>query len=586
MTGYIPHVFINELLARTDIVALIDARVKLTKQGKNFYASCPFHHEKNPSFTVNGDKQFYHCFGCCAHGNAIDFLMNYDRMEFVESIEELAILHGLIVPYETTIDHCLNKQSFHPRQNLYELMDCLSHFYQKKLQELKESKAREYLKKRMLSKEIIEYFNIGFAPLGWDNTIKYFGYLAEKRRLLQDAGMLVISKNGQFYDRFRERIMFPIRNKHGRVVAFGGRSLGKEQPKYLNSPETEIFHKSRLLYGLYEAQKSSKISRLLVVEGYMDVVSLAQFGINYAVASLGTATSIDHIQTLYRATDHIIFCYDGDRAGRNAAWRALKNALPYLFDGRQLRFMFLPKDEDPDKLVHKIGKEAFEICIEQAQSISKFLFETLIAQVDLRTDDGRAKLGALALPLIRQVPGKILRLYLRQQLGNKLGILDENRLDLLLSKNKTKNNFLLKPTIKRTIMRILISLLVQNPYLSTLIPRVDKLEQSNLSGITLFIDLIQICKTHPGLTSGQLLEYYRKNKCYYQLESLAIWNHMIVDEEIEKTFLDTLSSLYDSILEDRQVTLIARDRMYGLTTQERQELWSLNQERAKKIVNR
>lgn len=585
MAGKIPRVFISDLLARTDIVDLIDARVPLKKQGKNFCACCPFHNEKTPSFTVNREKQFYHCFGCGAHGNAIDFLMNYERLVFIESIEELATLHGLEVPYEKGSSP--NQQKRHQRHSLYQLMEKLSGFYQQTLKKRTAVPAYHYLQQRGLSEAVIVHFSIGFASPGWNNIIKYFGRSAEDRASLSAAGMLVVNDNGRSYDRFRERIMFPIRDRSGRVIAFGGRALDEGQPKYLNSPETEIFHKNRQLYGLYEAQHQHKVlSRLLVVEGYMDVVALSQFGVGYAVAALGTSTTADHIQLLYRVTDQVICCYDGDRAGRDAAWRTLENALPYLTDGRQLRFMFLPEGEDPDTLVRKIGKKAFEQLIDQAQPLSMFLFETLLPQVDLSSPDGRVKLSTLALPLISQVPGETLRLYLRQQLGNKLGIFDDNQLEKILSK-KTAVEAHISPQqrIKRTTMRILIGLLVQHPWLSALVPTVQELEQANLLGVQLFIELVQVCQAQPGLTTGQLLEHYRENKYYPQLEILATWNHMIIDEMIESAFIDTLASLYESILEHRQETLIARDRTHRLTTEERQELWLLNQALAKKLNN-
>ncbi|QCR37775.1 DNA primase [Nissabacter sp. SGAir0207] len=581
MAGRIPRVFINDLLARVDIVDLIDARVKLKKQGKNYHACCPFHNEKTPSFTVNGDKQFYHCFGCGAHGNAIDFLMNYDRLEFVESIEELATMQGLEVPYEAGSGPSQIER--HQRQSLYQLMEQLSAFYQHALGQPNGQAARDYLQQRGLSQEIVQHFAIGFAPAGWDNALKRFGRDSESRTALNDAGMLVKNDQGRTYDRFRERVMFPIRDKRGRVIAFGGRVLGDGMPKYLNSPETEIFHKGRQLFGLYEAQKSHPtLSRLLVVEGYMDVVALAQFGIDYAVASLGTSTTADHIQLMFRATDNVVCCYDGDRAGREAAWRALETALPYLNDGRQLRFMFLPDGEDPDTLIRKEGKAAFEQRMEQAQPLSTFLFETLLPQVDLSSPDGRAKLSTLALPLIGQVPGETLRLYLRQQLGHKLGILDDSQLEKLLPKQAESANSYQAPQLKRTTMRILIGLLVQNPRLATLIPSLEGVEQAGLAGLDLFIELVETCLAQPGLTTGQLLEQYRDNKYSQQLEILATWNHMIVEDMVEQTFVDTLASLYDSILEQRLETLIARARTHGLSTEEREEVQSLNQVLAKK----
>lgn len=581
MAGRIPRVFINDLLARTDIVDLIDARVKLKKQGKNFHACCPFHNEKTPSFTVNGEKQFYHCFGCGAHGNAIDFLMNYDRLEFVESIEELATQHGLEVPYEAGSGP--SQMERHQRQSLYQLMESLNGFYQQSLTQSNARAARDYLSNRGLSAEVIEHFAIGFAPPGWDNVLKRFGGNKEDRESLMEAGMLVSNDKGRTYDRFRERVMFPIRDKRGRVIGFGGRVLGNDTPKYLNSPETPIFHKGRQLYGLYEAQKHHpQPARLLVVEGYMDVVALAQFGIDYAVASLGTSTTAEHIQLLFRSTDTVICCYDGDRAGREAAWRALETALPYMNDGRQLRFMFLPDGEDPDTLVRKEGKEAFEARMEQAMPLSSFLFDSLLPQVDLSTRDGKARLSTLALPLISQIPGETLRIYMRQELGNKLGILDDNQLEKLMPKLAPSGAAPTAPPLKRTTMRVLVALLVQNPHLATLVPTLEGLSQVKMAGLQLFAELVSRCTENPGLTTGQLLELYRGTNFSQTLETLATWNHMIVDEEVEAVFHDSLASIYDAALEQRLEELIARDRTQGLSAEERREFWTLSQALAKK----
>ncbi|NIF21354.1 DNA primase [Candidatus Pantoea multigeneris] len=581
MAGRIPRVFISDLLARTDIVDLIDARVKLKKQGKNYHACCPFHNEKTPSFTVNGDKQFYHCFGCGAHGNAIDFLMNFDRLEFVESVEELATMNGLEVPYEA--GNGPNQMERHQRQSLYQLMDKLNGFYQQSLQQNQAQPARDYLVHRGLSEEVISHFAIGYAPPGWDNVLKRFGQQREDRESLMEAGMLVSNDKGRTYDRFRERVMFPIRDKRGRVIGFGGRVLTNDTPKYLNSPETPIFHKGRQLYGLYEAhQRHPQPARLLVVEGYMDVVALAQFGVDYAVASLGTSTTAEHIQLLFRTTEQVICCYDGDRAGREAAWRALETALPYMNDGRQLRFMFLPDGEDPDTLVRKEGKAAFEARMEQAMPLSEFLFETLLPQVDLSSRDGKARLSALALPLITQVPGETLRIYLRQTLGNKLGILDDAQLDKLMPKQAASNQPSAAPALKRTTMRVVVALLIQNPQMAELVPSLDGLTQSKMAGLPLFVELVARCNENPGLTTGQLLELYRGTNFIQTLETLATWDHMIVDEEAESVFQDSLASIYDSALEQRLETLLAQERTQGLSAEERREYWALSQALAKK----
>ncbi|RWR01423.1 DNA primase [[Pantoea] beijingensis] len=581
MAGRIPRVFINDLLARTDIVDLIDARVKLKKQGKNYHACCPFHNEKTPSFTVNGEKQFYHCFGCGAHGNAIDFLMNYDRLEFVESIEELATQYGLEVPYEA--GNGPSQLERHQRQSLYQLMEGLSTFYQQSLAQENAANARDYLSQRGLSTDVIKHFAIGFAPAGWDNALKRFGRDKEDRQSLIDAGMLVTNDQGRSYDRFRERVMFPIHDKRGRVIGFGGRVLGDGMPKYLNSPETDIFHKGRQLYGLYEAQKNHpEPARLLVVEGYMDVVALAQFGIDYAVASLGTSTTADHIQLLFRSTDNVICCYDGDRAGREAAWRALETALPYMTDGRQLRFMFLPDGEDPDTLVRKEGKAVFEARMEQAMPLSTFLFETLMPQVDLSSPDGRALLSTLALPLIGQVPGETLRIYLRQQLGNKLGILDDSQLERLMPKAAENSKVAPPPQLKRTTMRILIGLLLQNPELAPLVPPLAGLDETKLPGLRLFNELVGYCLSQPGLTSGQILEHYRGTKEAATLEKLSMWDDIADRDIAEKTFTDALDHLFDSALELRLNDLIARSRTQGLTQAEREEVRVITEARAKK----
>ncbi|ELY5878114.1 DNA primase [Cronobacter sakazakii] len=581
MAGRIPRVFINDLLARTDIVDLIDARVKLKKQGKNYHACCPFHNEKTPSFTVNGEKQFYHCFGCGAHGNAIDFLMNYDKLEFVETVEELAAMHNLEVPFEAGSGPTQIER--HQRQTLYELLDGLNGFYRQALQAQSAEPARQYLAKRGLSESVIERFAIGYAPPGWDNVLKCFGNNSENRKSLIDAGMLVTNDQGRSYDRFRERVMFPIRDKRGRVIGFGGRVLGDALPKYLNSPETDIFHKGRQLYGLYEVQQSDpNPPRLLVVEGYMDVVALSQYDINYAVASLGTATTAEHIQMLFRVTNNVICCYDGDRAGRSAAWRALETALPYMTDGRQLRFMFLPDGEDPDTLVRQEGKAAFEARMEQAQPLSTFLFNSLLPQVDLSTPDGRAQLSTLALPLISQVPGETLRIYLRQELGNKLGILDDSQLERLMTRQADNSQTRPAPTLKRTTMRILIGLLVQNPELAPLVPSLAALDKTKLPGLELFAELVNTCLSQPGLTTGQLLEHYRGTKEAATLEKLSTWDDIADKDIAEKTFTDALDHMFDSVLELRLTELIARSRTQGLSAAEREEVRIITEARARK----
>ncbi|MEN2828982.1 DNA primase [Mannheimia haemolytica] len=430
MKGTIPRSFIDDLIARTDIVEVINSRVKLKKAGRDYQACCPFHHEKTPSFSVSQSKQFYHCFGCGVHGNVITFLMDYDKLEFPEAIEELAAMHGLEVPRENVIQRDGKPQAnFKTKRNLYELMEAVAKFYQQNLSH--QIEPQSYLQQRGLSEEIIERFEIGFAPNAFDAALRTFGQSQEDIQKLLDTGVLTKNDSGRIYDKFRNRVMLPIRDKRGRVIAFGGRVLPNDEQgaKYMNSPETVIYHKGSELYGLYQALKVNETpDYLFVVEGYMDVVALAQFGVDNAVASLGTATTGEQIQQMFRCTEQIVCCYDGDRAGRDAAWRALENALPYLQDGRQLKFIFLPDGEDPDTFVRSQGKEGFEQYVAQnAKPLSDFLFDSLLADVDLSSKEGKSKLAALAVPLINRIPGEMLRVYLRNILGQKLGILDQRR---------------------------------------------------------------------------------------------------------------------------------------------------------------
>lgn len=581
MVRRISRRFINDLLARTDIVDLIDTKVPLKKRGKNHHACCPFHNEKTPSFTVNEDKQFYHCFGCGAHGNAIDFLMHYDKLDFVETIEELASIHELEIRYEPS--NSSYQIELYQRQNIYQLMNDINQFYQYSLNKSDSHNAKQYLIQRGLSDEVIHRFSIGFAPTGWDNLLKHFAKHVESRKQLDAAGMLVTNNNGRTYVRFRERIMFPIRDRRGCVVAFGGRVIDDTIPKYLNSPETEIFHKSRQLYGLYEAsQNNLALSKLLVVEGYMDVVALAQFGINYAVASLGTSTTAEHIQLLFRTTDTVICCYDGDKAGRKAAWRTLETSLPYLSDGRQLQFMFLPDGEDPDSLIRKEGKVNFEQRMYKSNSLSTFLFDTLVAQVDLASHEGKAKFNSLAIPLIKKVPGNTLQLYLAQKLGNFIGIPDTSRILAMIEKGSAKKINYQAPKLKPTTMRILIALLLQNSNFVKLIPTLDDIKHSQLPGLMLFLELVKLCQSNPGITTGQLLEYYRNNKFVKQLEKLATWNDIEIEEIAEKMFKDALKHLFIIALDKRFESLIAKERTEGLTSEEREEVRLITVARIKK----
>jgi len=414
MAGRIPQSFINDLIDRVDIVDVIDSRVTLKKAGKNYQARCPFHDEKTPSFSVSPDKQFYHCFGCGVSGTALTFLMEFERLEFVDAVEALARIAGVEVPREA------GRTQGPDHRGLYDALAAAERFYCAQLKQ--SSAAVDYLKSRGLTGVIARDFSIGYAPDEWQALGDVLAETCSGDLLLQ-AGLLTKNDTGRRYDRFRGRIMFPIRDTRGRVIGFGGRVLSADSgPKYLNSPETPVFHKGRELYGLYEARKAlRRIDKLLMVEGYMDVVALAQAGISNCVASLGTAATADHFAKLYRYTEEVVCCFDGDSAGRQAAWRALEHALPMLTDGRQLKFMFLPEGEDPDSMVRKDGKASFLARVDAASPAIEYLFARLSEGLDLHQIDGQARLASLVMPYLNQVPKGILKALMNQRLQNLTG---------------------------------------------------------------------------------------------------------------------------------------------------------------------
>ncbi len=422
MAGKIPQSFIDDLLARINVLDIVESRVKLKRTGKNYSGLCPFHKEKSPSFTVNNEKQFYYCFGCGAGGNALGFIMEHDRLSFPEAVEELAKLAGVEVPRdESRVDH----QRELRRKDIFALLEEASDFYQEQLkQHNQKAKAVDYLKGRGLTGKIAALFGIGYAPPGWDNLLKKLTQSDADKPRLEQAGMLIHKEESdRYYDRFRDRIMFPIRDMRGRVIAFGGRVLGDEKPKYLNSPETETFHKSRELYGLYEARKfNQQLNKLIIVEGYMDVVGLAQYGISYAVATLGTATTAQHLERIFKMVDEVIFCFDGDQAGRKAAGRALETTLPVITDGKQARFLFLPDGEDPDSLVRQEGTENFEQRLQEALPLSDFFFRTLGEDADLNSLDGRASFSNQALPMIQLMQPSILQQMMQEKISELTGL--------------------------------------------------------------------------------------------------------------------------------------------------------------------
>src|SRR5471032_513574 len=427
MAGLIPQSFIDDLLNRTDIVDVVSSRVQLKKTGKNFSACCPFHKEKTPSFSVSPDKQFYYCFGCGAGGNALGFMMDHDNLDFPQAVEELAKAAGMEVPREQS------GRPHKPRQPtdspLYPLLTAAADFYRQALKSHPSRKAAvDYLKGRGLTGEIARDFGLGFAPPGWDNLFKHLSSDTLQQKAMVDAGLLIENaETGKRYDRFRDRVMFPIRDSRRRIIAFGGRVLGDDKPKYLNSPETPVFHKGQELYGLYEARKNNRnLDEIIVVEGYMDVIALAQQGLRNAVATLGTATSEEHLKRLFRVVPNVLFCFDGDQAGRNAAWRALESTLSSLQDGRRARFLFLPEGEDPDTLVRSEGTDAFRARINQhAQPLADYFFQQLTEESDPRSLEGKAHMVTLAAPLIDKVPGANLRTLMRQRLLEITGLSGE-----------------------------------------------------------------------------------------------------------------------------------------------------------------
>ncbi|MEC4169852.1 MULTISPECIES: DNA primase [unclassified Pseudomonas] len=427
MAGLIPQSFIDDLLNRTDIVDVVSSRVQMKKAGKNYAACCPFHKEKTPSFSVSPDKQFYYCFGCGAGGNALGFIMDHDNLDFPQAVEELAKAAGMEIPREES------GRPHKPRQPtdspLYPLLTAAADFYRQALKTHPARKAAvDYLKGRGLTGEIARDFGLGFAPPGWDNLYKHLSSDTLQQKAMIDAGLLVENaETGKRYDRFRDRVMFPIRDSRGRIIAFGGRVLGDDKPKYLNSPETPVFHKGQELYGLFEARKFNRsLDEIIVVEGYMDVIALAQQGLRNAVATLGTATSEEHMKRLFRVVPSVLFCFDGDQAGRNAAWRALEATLPCLQDGRRARFLFLPEGEDPDTLVRSEGTDAFKARINQhAQPLADYFFQQLTEEADPRSLEGKAHMATLAAPLIDKVPGANLRTLMRQRLSEITGLTSE-----------------------------------------------------------------------------------------------------------------------------------------------------------------
>lgn len=568
----IPQEFINELLARVDIVQLIDARVPLRKKGKNYIACCPFHAEKTPSFTVTPEKQFYYCFGCSVGGNALSFLMEYEKQSFVEAVNSLAEQMGMEVPQQA------KHQEYKSSSKLYGLLEEVAQFYAKELRT--NLSAINYLKQRGLSGEIAKTFNLGYAPDAWDALLKTFNKQTEN---LFAAGLIVKKTEGQiYYDRFRDRILFPIRDRRGRVIGFGGRVLTQQQePKYLNSPETVLFHKGKELYGLYETfQANRQLERILVVEGYMDVLALFQADLPFAVATLGTATSRDQISRLMSYTQEIIFCFDGDIAGKKAAWRVLEQSLELLTDGYILRFLLLPDGEDPDSLLQKKGRTEFINRLQQAQSLGEFLFSYLLTQVDINQLEGKARLAKLAVPLIKKIAAGVIQHKLFEQLAalvnmDVVTLKKVTNIESLSKKEMQKQFSKPKKANRSSPMRLAITLLVQFPSIvkSLSVDQCQVLSGLTLPGSDFLIQLFLLLKKNPELNSAMLLEYWRDDESRHKILKQLINVPLAIPESgVQAEFHDVLKHLKKLVAEGQIDKLLQHGKQFGLNEEQKKQL--------------
>ena len=547
MAGKIPQYFIDELLARIDIVDIVDAYVPLKKAGRNHQACCPFHDEKTPSFTVSQQKQFYHCFGCSANGTAISFLMEYLHMNFIEAIEDLASRVGVEIPRDASQTLSTTNQS----GELYELMEIVTGYYSKKLRNHpKAGSVISYLKERGISGEIAAEYELGFAPAGWNNLITELGGSDGSLKRLLKVGAIIENEHGGYYDRFRDRLTFPIRDQRGRAIGMGGRVIGDDIPKYLNSPETPIFHKGRELYGLYQARKVLKsLDSLYIVEGYMDVIALAQFGIRNVVASLGTATTPEHLNKMFRLTGKLIFCFDGDEPGKKAAWRALENALPLIRGDRQVYFMFLPEDEDPDTFIRRHGKESF-FDINMRLPLSVFLFNTLNKNIDIKSLEGRSEMVSKALPHLKKLPSDPYRDILIQELSKITRYQAEDIKKRLLELTPAASSK--APLKKRTIeqnkgiekVRWIVRSLLHKPSLAVEIDTTESLKNFPSNGIIFLCELIEFIQSRPNITLGGILENWRGTKFEQRLQELSLEEEVFNEIEVtSEVFLDAIKSL-------------------------------------------
>ncbi|SEH08693.1 DNA primase [Candidatus Venteria ishoeyi] len=575
MSGYIPKNFIESLIDRCDIITVVDSYVPLKKAGKDYHACCPFHQEKTPSFTVSAEKQFYHCFGCGANGNIVSFLMEYEHCDFVEAIEELAASQGLSVPYEKgTHTQASASQNTEDLKPLYQLLEQANRFYQTQLRQHPQAgEAIDYLKKRELSGQTAARFELGYAPDAWNELLTQLAGNSEQQKHLLDAGLIVQNEQQRYYDRFRNRIIFPIHDQRGRVIAFGGRVLDDSKPKYLNSPETPVFHKGKELYGLHHIRKQrNKPEQIILVEGYMDVVALAQHDIHNAAATLGTATSTEHLQRLYRLTEQLVFCFDGDEAGRKAAWKALETLLPLLSQGRQANFMFLPNGEDPDSLVRQQGKQGFYQQIEQALPLSQYLFSHLQQQLDISTLDGKARLLELAKPLIHKMPEGAYQDLLLQHLGEITGTRQTAQYQRTAPVQKTASANKPHKTTRPSPIRVAIALLLQSPEFATSLESIEILRQIEQPGLPLLVELIDFINNNPNIRTGTLVEHWRYSEHEKSIQKLANWDIGIPQTGMQAELQGAISRLIQQTKERQLETLLQKSQLQKLSQHEKQSL--------------
>ena len=575
MSGRIPRDFIDDLLVRVDIVDLIDSHPPLKKTGTNYVACCPFHTEKTPSFSVTRNKQFFHCFGCGVSGNAISFLMMLNNLDFVEAVEDLAAFAGIEVPREVNSPQAIEKKD--DLNNLYLLMDQAADFYVQQLRSSDEGKkAVEYLKARGINGDCANEFLLGYAPNEWKALANSFDHNA-----LIKAGLLVNKDDGQVYDRFRNRIIFPIRDKRGRIIGFGGRVLDDTLPKYLNSPETPLFHKGNEVYGLHELlKKNPKPAQILIVEGYMDVISLSQFGINYAVAALGTATSLAHLNLLFRFSTEIVLCFDGDKAGRNAAWKAMEAVFLSLKDNRSCRIMMLPQNHDPDSLIREEGLSNFTLRVKTAQALSDYFFEQISENLNLSEMEGRAQLVGKAKPYIEKLPEGIFREMMLDRLKAISGIPSLN------TPNKTtkpNNLYIEKKTTKISnhsapakSASTATALLLQNPRLIHNINQKEfNWDELEIPGIDLFKNIQHVILNKNAINTAVLIEHYRNTADEKTIKTLATLDLYVSENNIDTIFADALNSLLKQGKYATIAKLETKAQNQGLDIQEQQLLIKL-----------